>query len=239
MPFRSMIYALSYASLKTPRRESQRLRESYQSLGNNLAVLNSYATRICGLSEPDPYSMTDTLRSACDSYIGLFYHMVTSERAAYLKTLSSGKHRVKAENNLLFVPAIMSEAGEDPELLKWHIFKHLYSMPFRALYDSSKAGLRLTLLENGMAIKSVNHEVVHDFSKSVARLDAKIAEIKDGKISPIKDEELKTEFINSAVKMSEETDINIAEIISAKVRTERHALLEAQRLMRRAIHRNA
>ena len=113
-------------------------------------------------------------------------------------------------------------------------------MPFKMLYNTSKSGLRLMLLQNqnGMTIKCMNYETVHDFSKSVSMLDARILEIAEGKINPIKDEELKNDFIEQAVKMSKETDINIVEIISDRVRTESHIMRESQRLMRRAIHIN-
>ena len=123
--------------------------------------------------------------------------------------------------------------------MKAGLFKHLYSMPFRTLYNSSKAGLRLMLMQNGMAIRSMNYEMVHEFSKAVSVLDARILEIGEGKISPIKDEELKSQFVEQAVKMSRETDINIVEIISDRVRTESHIMREAQRLMRKAVHKTA
>ena len=152
--------------------------------------------------------------------------------------MSAVRHRVKRESNMLFIPAILGEAGEDQKVVKAGLFKHLYSMPFKMLYNTSKSGLRLMLLQNGMAIKSMNYEMVHEFSKSVSVLDARILEIAEGRISPIKDEELKSQFIEQAVKMSRETDINIVEIISDRVRTESHIMKEAQRLMRRAVHIN-
>jgi hypothetical protein len=250
LPFKALIYVMSIAVLKSPRSSKVRLREHYRDLSNSMKVLNSYASRLYTAadpnpsqpgagSEPDPYSMTDTLRAAVDSYVALFYSMNTTERTAYIKSMSSVKHRVKRESNMLFIPAIFGEAGEDQKAVKAGLFKHLYSMSFKMLYNTSKSGLRLMLLQNGMAIKSINYETVHEFSKLVSMLDARILEIGEGKISPIKDEELKTEFIDQAVKMSKETDINIAEIISDKVRTESHIMREAQRLMRRAVHVSA
>jgi len=231
-----------------------RLREQFRNLTNSIKVLNSYADRLYGAagpapyvgpgapstpgSEPDPFSMADTMKSAIDNYVSLFYSMTTHERSAYIKSMSGMRHRVKRESNMLFVPAIFSEAGDDHKIVKAGLFKYLYSMPFKMLYNTSKAGLRLMLLQNGngMTMKSVNYETVHEFSKLVSVLDSRIIEISEGKISPIKDEELKSQFIDQAVKMSKETDINIVEIISDRVRTEGHIMKEAQRLMRRAVH---
>jgi hypothetical protein len=246
LPFKALIYVTSSAVLKSPRASKVRLREQYRNLSNSIKVLNSYATRLYGAAdqnpsqpEPDPYAMTDTLKSAVENYVSLFYSMNTHERAAYIRSMSAVKHRVKRDANMLFVPAILGEAGEDQKVVKAGLFKHLYSMPFKMLYNTSKSGLRVMLLQNGMAVKSMNYELVHDFSKSVSMLDARILEIGEGKINPIKDEELKTRFIDQAVKMSRETDINIVEIISDRVRTEGHIMREAQRLMRRAIHARA
>lgn len=237
----------SSAVLKSPRSSKVRLREHYRDLSNSIKILNSYATRLYGAadpnpakpeSEPDPYAMTDTLKSAVDNYVSLFYSMNTQERTAYVKSMSAVRHRVRKESNMLFIPAIFSEEGEDPKVVKSDLFKHLYAMPFKMLYNTSKSGLRLMLLQNGMAVKSMNYEMVHEFSKSVSMLDARILEIGEGKINPIKDEELKNGFIEEAVKMSRETDINIVEIISDRVRTESQIMREAQRLMRRAVHIN-
>jgi hypothetical protein len=252
LPFKALIYVTSTAVLKSPKSSKMRLREQYRNLTNSIKVLNSYADRLYGAagsppypgpgspsapgSEPDPFSMADTMKSAIDNYVSLFYSMTTHERSAYIKAMSGMGHRVKRESNMLFVPAIFSEAGDDHKVVKAGLFKYLYSMPFKMLYNTSKSGLRLMLLQNGMAMKSVNYETVHEFSKLVSVLDARIMEISDGKISPIKDEELKNQFIEQAVKMSKETDINIVEIISDRVRTEGHIMKEAQRLMRRAVH---
>lgn len=222
-----------------PRRGRERLRESYRNMDTHLRNLNSYATRLSDMSELDPYSVADTLKAASGSYVSIFYNMSTAERDMYMKALTSTRHKIKPQSNLLFIPTIMSSAGEDPDLVGAHIYRSLYAMPLNVLYNSSKSGLQLILFENKMAMKSVNYELTYEFSKAVALLDARIAEVRAGKINPIKDEELKTDFIEKVIKMSEETDINIAEIISDKVRTERHMLLEAQRLMRKAVHQRA
>ncbi len=253
LPFKALIYVVSCAVLKSPRSSKVRLREHYRNLSNSIKVLNSYAARLYGASggaltvtgavtpppsEPDPYTMADTLRSAVDNYVSLFYSMTTHERAAYIKSMSAVRHRIKRESNMLFMPAILGEAGEDQKTVREGLFRHLYAMPFKMLCATSKAGLRLMLLQNGMAIKSINYERMHEFSKSVSVLDARLLEIAEGRISPIEDEELKSQFIEQAARMSRETDINIVEIISDRVRTESHIRREAQRLMRRAVHIN-
>jgi hypothetical protein len=247
LPFKALIYVTSSAVLKSPKSAKARLREQFKNTANSIKLLNSYADRFYGPislspaavppSEPDPYAMTDTLRSAVDNYVSLFYSMTTHERGSYVKAMSTMKHKVKKEANMLFIPAILGEAGEDQKVVKAGLFKHLYAMPFKMLYSSSKAGLRLMLqMQNGMAMKSVNYELMHEFSKNVSMLDARILEISDGKINPIKDEELKSTFIEQAVKMSKETDINVVEIISDRVRTDSHIMREAQRMMRRAVY---
>jgi hypothetical protein len=245
LPFKALIYVTTYAVLKSPKSSKARLRENYKNLSNSIRVLNVYASRLYGAADPNPSqpepdadSMTDTLKAAVDNYVSLFYSMNTNERSTYVRSMSGVRHRVKQESNMLFIPAILGEAGEEQKVVKAGLFKHLYSMPFKMLYNTSKSGLRLMLLQNGMAIKSINYETVHEFSKSVSMLDARILEIENGKINPAKDEALKGYFIDQAVKMSKETDINVVEIISDRVRTESQITKEAQRLVRRAVHMN-
>lgn len=246
LPFKALIYAVSSAQLKAPRSSRERLREQFKNLTNSMRILNLYAERFYNASgptpsgpnasEPDPLSSTETIKTAIDNYVSLFYCMTTHERASYIRALSGMRHKVKNESNMLYFPAIMSEAGEEQKTVKGDLFKHLYAMPFRILCNSSKTGLRVMLQQTGMAVGSVKYEVMHDFSKSVSLLDARMLDIASGKINPIKDEELKEEFLEQAVKMSRETDINIVEIISDRVRTDSHIRKEALRLMRRAIH---
>jgi hypothetical protein len=243
LPFKALIYVTTCAVLKSPKSSKVRLRENYKNLSNSIRVLNTYAARLYAAAdsnppgdEPDPDSMTETLKAAVDNYVSLFYSMNTGERTTYVRSMSMVRHRVRRESNMLFIPAILGEAGEDQKAVKIGLFKHLYAMPFRMLYNTSKSGLRLMLLQNGMAIKSINYETVHEFSKSVSMLDARILEIEEGKINPAKDEALKGYFIDQAVKMSKETDINVVEIISDRVRTESQIMKEAQRLVRKAVH---
>ena len=120
LPFKALIYATSNAVLKSPRSSKARLREQYRNLSNSIRLLNSYATRLYGAagpdpSEPDPDSTTDTIRSAVENYVSLFYCMNTAERTAYIKSMSASRHRMRRESNMLFVPAILSEAGEAPK----------------------------------------------------------------------------------------------------------------------------
>jgi hypothetical protein len=236
LSFRAMIYATSYAMLKAPKRRSQHTALHYRNLGNHLKLLEHYATRLHGISDMDPSSMSDTMKASVGSYVEFFYSMNPIEIDRYIKSLVAERHSVKRECNLLYIPAIMSEVHEDPNFVKDRLFRHLYAVPFKTLHRASRDGIRVLMMENRMAIKSIKYDAIHDFSKSVSAMDARISEILSGKINPPSDEQMKTSFIESAVKISEETDINIAEIISSKVSTNAHTMQEMQRLIRKARH---
>ena len=235
LPFKSLIYAISTAMLNCPKPKREHLKPHHSALGNQMKLLDAYATRIQRHNDPDPIAASETLRTGTDSYVDIFYAMSSGERDAYIKAISARKYTIRRANNMLYIPAIMSEAGEEIGLVRQSLFRHLYAMPFKVLYNSSKVGLRVALMEDSMAIKRVKIDVIQDFAKSVSTLDNRIKEILDGKISPTADERMKSEFISGAVRMSEETDINIAEIISDRVRTDRHLMREMRRLVRNGI----
>ena len=236
IPFKAMIYASSLAMLKAPKVRSANTKQQYLNVANHLKILDYYATRLYGNAEPDPNSLADTLKAGVGSYVDLFYAMDTRERDSYVRSISREGHGARSNSNLLFIPSIMSEAGEDPEDVKNGLFRHLYAVPFKTLHNASRTGIRVLLMENRMAVKSVRYDMLHDFSKSLSQINTKISDILGGSISPSADEEMKTGFIEGAVRISEQTDINIAEIISDKVRTNRQIMLEMHRLIRRARH---
>ena len=234
MPFRSLLYATSFAMLKAPKRNGARTAPAIAMLSDSMKVLNIHATRLYEHSDPDPYSMADALKNGIGAYVDLFYAMNPEQVRNYMNVVGKSKFRIRINNNLLYIPAMMSEIGEDAKIVKDALYNHIYAMPFKMLYSSSRAALSILLLERGMAVSEVSYDSINRFSAYVASMDARIQEISNGKINPISDEELKSEFISHAVSISEETDINVAEIISQKVRTDRHVMSELGGLVRKA-----
>jgi hypothetical protein len=220
--------------LKAPKRGNSKSAPAVAVLSDSIKVLNIHATRLYEHSDPDPYSMADALKKGISAYVDLFYSMTPEQVRNYMNTVGKSKFRVKINNNLLYIPAMMSEIGEDANVVKDTLYNHIYAMPFKMLYSSSRAALSILLLERGMAVNDVSYDLINQFSAYVANMDARIQEISKGKINPISDEELKAEFIGHAVSISEETDINVAEIISQKVRTDRHVMSELGGLVRKA-----
>ncbi len=224
MPFNALSYVSSLAMLKMPKSHKADFRASYSRLSSELHNANLFATRLHEASEPDPYSMADAMRSGVSAYVDIFYQLDGHQIARYIEQASMQRYPFPHEKNMLFVPALMSQIGEDQGEVERRMFSHLYAIPFRVLHSSSKSALKVLLMENSIAIRSFDYNVLGSFSRSVAELDTRIKRISAGAVNPIEDEKLKTRFIDDAVRISEETDINVAEAISQKVRTEEHVI---------------
>ncbi len=224
MPFKALCYSGSLAMLKMPKSRKAEFRSSYSKFASEMHNLNLFATRLYEGSEPDPYSMADAIKSGVCSYVDLFYKLDGSQISRYIEHASMQRYPFPHEKNMLFVPALMSQIGEEQEEVERSIFGHLYTIPFRVLHSSSKSALKVLLMENSLAIRNFDYNVLGNFSRAVSELDMRIKHISAGAINPIEDERLKTRFIDDAVRISEETDINVAEAISQKVRTEEHVI---------------
>ena len=105
--------------------------------------------------------MADTIKSAIDNYVSLFYSMNTQERAAYIKSMSAVRYRIKKESNMLFMAAILGEAGEEQKAVKDGLFRHLYSMPFNS---SSPCPTSPAMATTGQPYFSFNQGRITDVS---------------------------------------------------------------------------
>jgi hypothetical protein len=236
LPLKAMVYATAHARQKVCMGRNSngalyvpRLTAQIRDLGNNINSLNSGA-RQQGPQLPDqqpedenPDRHSKSIESAVRTYVDLFYSISKEERKGYIESFTTGKGRrtkISNERNLLVIPALMAELKQPKEEVSKGLFYSLYKMPFRVLYDSSKAALHVENFLNNMALKDLQYETVERFSKSMSRLETRMKAIEKGTISPAEDEHLKVDFIDKAIEFSKATDINVVDIIGQRVGTE-------------------
>lgn len=248
LPMKSMVYALSHAKLKLCKSRNsnaslyaQRLTSQARDLSYMIDSLRS-SVKPVQLPQPrppsnpeDPDEHSNAINSAVSTYVDTFYMISKEERKNYIESFNlSKRQKIKAERNLLIIPALMAELNQPKDDVSSTLFCKLYNMPFKVLYESSKSALHIGILEQNMAIKSVPYEVIEKFSKSMSRLETRMKNIDKGAINPQEDEEIKADFIERASDFSKSTEINILDLISERVGTESAILTRMHRLIRRA-----
>lgn len=254
LPLKAMLYAIAHARQKAckPRNSNStlyapRLITHMRILASSIEALNACATHPTRLSqsEPvkdpeDPDQQSECIESAVKVYVDLFYSITKEERKEYMESVKKGRTSKRSNyssyNNLLLIPALTAELNQPKEEIAKGLFYHLYRMPFKVLYDSSKSALHVGNLLNDMAIKSVEYDAVDRFSKSMSRLEARIKAIEKGEIKPLEDEKLKAEFIDRAVSFSGITDINVVDLMAQRVGTESAIHARMQRMIRKATY---
>lgn len=251
LPLKAILYAIAHAKEKAckPRNSNStlyvpRLTAQMRELAASIDSLNACTGQPARLarSEPptdpdDPDAQSGSIESSIRTYVDLFYTISKAERKSYMETFEKARwSRISAERNLLLIPALMAELGLQKEEVSKGLFCHLYRMPFKALYDSSKAALHVGNLLNNMAIRSVEYETVDRFSKSMSRLEARIKAIEKGDIRPLEDERLKADFIDRCISFSRITDINVVDVMAQRVGTESAIQARMQRMIRKATY---
>ena len=223
LPLKAMLYAIAHARQKAckPRNSNStlyvpRLTAQMRELAASIDALNAHA-RAAHAASPvgtaidpdDPNAHSSGIESSIRTYVDFFYTISKAERKEYMQAFGNPRARIGAERNLLLIPALMAELDQPKEEVSRGLFWHLYRMPFKVLYDSSKSALHVGNLLNNMAIRSVEYGTIDNFSKSMSRLDARIKAIEKGQVRPQEDERLKAEFIDRAIGFSKITDINV------------------------------
>ncbi len=250
LPLKAILYAIAHARQKAckPKNSNStlyvpRLTAQMREIASSIDALNAHSNQPMRLaqSEPqadpdDPEANSSSIESSIRTYVDFFYTISKAERKEYIETFGNPRARVGAERNLLLIPALMAEMNQPKEEVSRGLFWHLYRMPFKALYDSSKSALHVGNLLNNMAIRSVQYDTIDSFSKSMSRLEARIKTIEKGTIRPMEDERLKAEFIERAIGFSKITDINVIDIMSHKVGTESAIRARMQRMIRKATY---
>ena len=263
LPLKAMLYAIALARQKAckPRNSNStlyvpRLTAQMRELAASIDTLNAHARQPMRLAptgvpphvllpppplgpqaDPDdPDAHSSGVESSIRTYVDFFYTISKAERKEYMETFGNPRARIGAERNLLLIPALMAELGQPKEEVSKGLFWHLYRMPFKVLYDSSKSALHVGNLLNNMAIRSVEYGTIDNFSKSMSRLDARIKAIEKGQVRPQEDERLKAEFIDRAIGFSKITDINVIDVMAQRVGTESAIQARMQRMIRKATY---
>ena len=215
LPLKSLIYALSH-TVANPIIENDAKNDGIgrrvQMLSRHIANLNRMADVLSrsGIVRADV--MYREMASAATSYVNLFYAMRHSSRTGYIaRCYTDGTcSRVKPENTMLVMPALMATKREKRNRVASTLTRHLYSMPLRVVYRTSKAAMHVELLEQAMSVKHVPDSALRRFSSSLKKMDALIHAIENGAIDPQSDERLKELFIDEIVELSQRDDLMMA-----------------------------
>lgn len=251
LPLKAALYAIAHARQKAckPRNSNStlyipRLTSQMRELAASIDAFNAHARQPMRLAQSEPQVDPDDpdmhsagIESSMRTYVDFFYTINKAERKSYMESFGSAKGaRISADRNLLLIPALMAELGQPKEEVSRGLFYHLYRMPFKVLYDSSKSALHVGNLLNNMAIRSVEYDTIDNFSKSMSRLEARIKTIEKGNVKPQEDERIKADFIERAISFSKVTDINVIDVMTQRVGTESAIQARMQRMIRRATY---
>ena len=237
LPFKSIKYALQHAKLKLHGTRKSNANLYVQKLQSKLKELDGTMDSFRDSVDIDPDRHSGELKSALDLYVELFYCISREERRQYINSFNATRYGgIIPQRNLLIIPALMAELNEPEQELSRALFCKLYCMPFKVLHESSKSALHVGILEQNMAIISVPYKNVERFSNSMSRLESRIKTIDEGSINPHEDEDLKADFIEKAAEFSNDTKIDIMDLISERVGTQSAMLSRMHRIIRRPRH---
>ncbi len=238
LPVKSMLYAISHAmadpSIKAEAR-SANTRKRISGLAKHLSMLYLLASDYGSDEQTRPSGLFSAITSAAHSYVSLFYTINGANRSAYIERHSNGSagRRVKPENNLLLMPAIMAERGERRSQVYSTIVRSLHAMPVRFLYEKSRAAMKIEILQQGMGLKGAGEPALSRLSLSMAEVESLIMRIGNGVINPEGDEMVKELFVNEIVAVSESEDMGLAEFVSEKLSNGSVSFKIGKRLIRK------
>ena len=218
MPFQSLIYALSYVRLSAKTKKDSHARSYKRKLLAHLNTLRTLAKLLQSSVEVDPTLAYMNTKSAVNNYVNLFYAMSDKERSDYLCTASARVlGRLKPENNLLLVPAMMASSGKPKRTVISSVEIALYKKPFKLLYEASSSALQVMHFRQRVAIERFSETATSAFSASLAKLDSRIRSIEHGMINPESDEALKREFVLNALDFSSAHSSGALDVVSEKL----------------------
>ncbi len=235
MPFQSMIYAISYARLGAKTKRGSRASSYRHKLLAHLNTLKVLAKLLQSSVEVDSTLSYMNTKSAVNNYVNLFYSMTDNERSNYLGTASAHVlGRVKPENNLLLVPAMMASAGRPKRTAISNIEISLYKNTYKLLYEASSSALQVMHFRQRTAIEHIPEAATAEFTKNLAKLDSRIRSIEHGRINPESDESLKRAFILSAIDFSVSHCSSALDTVSEKLETRSVKSARMRKLIRKA-----
>ncbi len=235
LPLKSLLYAMAHASKYMIRPKNSNASLYVHKLIAQTRNISALANSLKGSNDVSPSIHSKGIESAISTYVEMFYSVGRDERKWYIEEFNKGNRtKVKAERNLLVLPALMAELKMPKDEASKGLFYSLYKMPFKVLHESSKSALHVALLERNMAIRTVPYGAVERFSKSMSKLESRMAAVEGGGIDPDDDEDIKADFIERAIAFSKATDINIVDLISERVGTESAMRTRMHRIIRKA-----
>ncbi len=220
LPVKGLLYAMAHA--KASRHVSGSSKkgtgESLRKLSRQIRELAEVATQLQKMEDMGGSELYKAIKLAVIAYVDLFYELTTKERDLFLSSCA-GRHgkKISNEQNLLLIPAIMASRGEPKDEVTSFLIRAIYKIPFRVLYHSSKAAVHLELMQHAMGIKAAPEGPVKRFSDALARLAIVTQSIENGEPRPEYDEQLKENFVDEAVLLSQTTDMKVADFISEKI----------------------
>ncbi len=238
LPVKSLIYAITHA-VSDPSIEDDAKNDGIsrrvQLLSRHLNNLTRIADLLNRSGTIRPEALYGTISSAATSYVNLFYAMRHSTRSSFIARCYTGSacKRIKPENNLLVMPAVMATRKEKRNKVSDNIIGSLYSMPLRFVYKHSKAAMHVELLQKAIAVKSISDSTLRRFSSSLKKIDALIGAIENGAVDPTNDELLKELFIDEIVEFSNSEDLTLADFLSEKLLTNSVNFRIARRIIRK------
>ena len=238
LPIKSLIYALSHV-IADPSVQSDARNDGIgrrvQMLSRHVSNLGRIANVLSRSGIVRPEMLYRTISSATTSYVNLFYAMKHGCRSSFIERCYTDGTcgRVRPDSNILVMPALMATRKEKRNKVSSNIIRHLYSMPMKVVYRSSKSAMHVELLEQALSVKSISDSALRRFSASLKKMDALIGAIEAGAIDPGSDEQLKELFIDEIVELSLSEDIRLAEYVSEKLSTNSVNYKVARRIMRK------
>jgi len=235
MPLQSLIYAISYVRLSAKAKKGSRASAHRTRLLAHLNTLKALARLLQSSIDVDPTLSYMNTKSAVSNYVNFFYYMSGRERSDYICTASAhALGGISPKNNLLVVPAMMASSSKPKREAVSSIEIALYKKQFSLLYDASSAALQIMRFRQRMAIEPMPESATAEFSKSLAKLDARIRAIEHGVINPQSDESLKREFVRSAIDFSVSHCAGALDVVSERLET--HGVRSARmcKLIRKA-----
>lgn len=232
MPVKSMLYALQFSKKMLAndmraigKADSEKSLRHQRRLSKALAALRSESV------EFDEQKRNRVLLLAVRHYVNMFYRLGPKQRSTYTVMVNKVFTRIKAENNLLVIPAEMAASGVDRKKAVDRIYGGILEMPVRLLYDSCRAALDVELLQSRMGIKHVPDGPVNTIKESLGILyDNMLSEYaipqKAGTSAIAED------FVNDVIEASDEAGMVVPYFIAHRFAAE-SVMEESMRKMAR------
>lgn len=231
MPVRSMLFALQFSKkMLTSDMRAMGKADSEKSLRHQRRLSRSLAALRSESSEYSEQARNRALLLAVRHYVNMFYRIGPRQRSTYISIAGKIFSRIKAENNLLIIPAEMAMRGVDRAKAVEMIYSGIIEMPVRMLYDSCKAALDVELLQSKMGIKEVPEGPVSTIKESMGIMyDNLLAQDHSGGVNA---GEVTAAFVNDVIEASEEAGIVVPYFIAHRFSAE-SVMEESMRKMAR------